>query len=69
MSGPLDASRLTTVRDAVGDALPDYLRDLEALVNDCGSYAVGVNRVADWVSGIRERSARRGTAVTGLAIP
>lgn len=43
---------LDALRIAIGADLPDYLSDLERLVNlDCGSYTPeGVNQVARWVS-------------------
>lgn len=43
---------LSAVRDHVVERVPDYLADLERLVNiDCGSYTPdGVNRVADLVA-------------------
>ena len=46
------APELEALRDAVTADLPNYLRDLERLVNiDCGSYTPdGVNEVARWTA-------------------
>ncbi|MFN8623053.1 MAG: M20 family metallopeptidase [Chloroflexota bacterium] len=53
MTDLLPASELARIRTAVDGLLPDFLRDLEALVNiDCGSYTkAGVDEVGRWVAG------------------
>jgi glutamate carboxypeptidase len=46
------AAELEVLRAAIGADLPNYLADLEHLVNiDCGSYTpAGVNEVGEWVA-------------------
>jgi glutamate carboxypeptidase len=46
------AAELEVLRAAIGADLPNYLADLEHLVNiDCGSYTpAGVNEVVEWVA-------------------
>ena len=46
------AAELDALRASIGADLPNYLADLEHLVNiDCGSYTpAGVNEVGDWVA-------------------
>ncbi len=58
----MDHVDLAVLRAHVEDALPEYLRDLERLVNvDCGSYTkVGVDEVGRWAE---QRLAELGASV------
>ncbi len=60
--GGVDAAHLAALRSSVERALPDFLADLEHLVNiDCGSYTkAGVDAVGDWTA---ERLRRLGAQV------
>jgi len=59
---------LDELRSSIEDALPDYLRDLQALVDvDCGSYTkAGVDEVGTWVG---ERLEMLGATVERHAHP
>src|SRR3990170_750978 len=52
MGDLVSPAELERLRGAVERALPDYLRDLERLVNvDCGSYTkAGVDEVGAWTA-------------------
>ena len=58
---------IEAVRATIAGDFPDYLDDLERLVNiDCGSYTPeGVNEVGRWVAALPDRTRRRRRRPTG----